>query len=251
MRRRGNFGESGQLRSPNNPKLAWLTRDASSASRRPLHTRPYQPRTLPRPRSTPTSSSTSDSPRNGLSHRCKALGVRTLSSQSFKGFGSSRRSQEGTLGNSDQGTSSGHSPHSRRRLGGVGVRPERTGRERVRRRYVPVLPKTAVTSDRFSSSRRVRYSLSLQLAIPNRRTSLHSMASLCSLCHRRTVLTWFPFFLLLSAPLRFLQSPEVTFMTSGGFKAPVHPHCYGNGHICASVLGSGALLLPLPPATSS
>jgi hypothetical protein len=36
-----------------------------------------------------------------------------------------------------------------------------------------------------------------------------------------------------------LQSPEVTFMVSGDFKAPVHPHCYTNGHICASVLGSG------------
>ncbi|BGP50367.1 hypothetical protein JCM10450v2_006286 [Rhodotorula kratochvilovae] len=37
----------------------------------------------------------------------------------------------------------------------------------------------------------------------------------------------------------FALSPEVTFLTSDGFKPPVHPHVYTNGHICASVLGSG------------
>ncbi|GAA5955691.1 hypothetical protein JCM10213_003032 [Rhodosporidiobolus nylandii] len=36
-----------------------------------------------------------------------------------------------------------------------------------------------------------------------------------------------------------IDSPEVTFVVSSEFKAPMHPHCYTNGHICASVLGSG------------
>ncbi|GAA5969395.1 hypothetical protein JCM11641_008102 [Rhodosporidiobolus odoratus] len=36
-----------------------------------------------------------------------------------------------------------------------------------------------------------------------------------------------------------IDSPEVTFVVSGDFKPPTHPHCYTNGHICASVLGSG------------
>ncbi|GAA5891211.1 hypothetical protein JCM8208_002543 [Rhodotorula glutinis] len=36
-----------------------------------------------------------------------------------------------------------------------------------------------------------------------------------------------------------IDSPEVTFLTSDGFKPPQHPHVYTNGHICASVLGSG------------
>ncbi|GAA6025299.1 hypothetical protein JCM11491_002439, partial [Sporobolomyces phaffii] len=36
-----------------------------------------------------------------------------------------------------------------------------------------------------------------------------------------------------------IDSPEVTFVVADPFKAPVHPHCYTNGHICASVLGSG------------
>ncbi|TNY22601.1 ubiquitin-conjugating enzyme/RWD-like protein [Rhodotorula diobovata] len=36
-----------------------------------------------------------------------------------------------------------------------------------------------------------------------------------------------------------IDSPEVTFLTSDGFKPPQHPHVYTNGHICASILGSG------------
>ncbi|GAA5845699.1 hypothetical protein JCM3766R1_001141 [Sporobolomyces carnicolor] len=36
-----------------------------------------------------------------------------------------------------------------------------------------------------------------------------------------------------------IDSPEVTFLVSDPFKSPQHPHCYTNGHICASVLGSG------------
>ncbi|CEQ42364.1 SPOSA6832_04173 [Sporobolomyces salmonicolor] len=36
-----------------------------------------------------------------------------------------------------------------------------------------------------------------------------------------------------------IDSPEVTFVVSPEWKPPVHPHVYGNGHICASVLGSG------------
>ncbi|GAA5897613.1 ubiquitin-conjugating enzyme E2 [Sporobolomyces salmoneus] len=36
-----------------------------------------------------------------------------------------------------------------------------------------------------------------------------------------------------------IESPEVTFVVAEPFKSPMHPHCYTNGHICASVLGSG------------
>ncbi|GAA5912711.1 hypothetical protein JCM6882_005767 [Rhodosporidiobolus microsporus] len=36
-----------------------------------------------------------------------------------------------------------------------------------------------------------------------------------------------------------IDSPEVTFVVSDDFKSPVHPHCYTNGHICLSTLGSG------------
>ncbi|EST09466.1 Ubiquitin-conjugating enzyme, E2 [Kalmanozyma brasiliensis GHG001] len=35
-----------------------------------------------------------------------------------------------------------------------------------------------------------------------------------------------------------MESPEVVFMTTDGFQAPVHPHVYSNGHICASILGN-------------
>ncbi|EPQ30102.1 uncharacterized protein PFL1_02219 [Pseudozyma flocculosa PF-1] len=35
-----------------------------------------------------------------------------------------------------------------------------------------------------------------------------------------------------------LESPEVVFITTDGYKAPVHPHIYSNGHICASILGN-------------
>ncbi|KAJ8293006.1 putative ubiquitin-conjugating enzyme E2 W [Rhodotorula toruloides] len=37
----------------------------------------------------------------------------------------------------------------------------------------------------------------------------------------------------------FALSPEVTFLTTSPFRPPEHPHVYTNGHICASVLGSG------------
>ncbi|GAA5926265.1 ubiquitin-conjugating enzyme E2 [Sporobolomyces koalae] len=36
-----------------------------------------------------------------------------------------------------------------------------------------------------------------------------------------------------------IESPEVTFVVADPFKSPIHPHCYTNGHICASVLGTG------------
>ncbi|GAA5877007.1 hypothetical protein JCM16303_006368 [Sporobolomyces ruberrimus] len=36
-----------------------------------------------------------------------------------------------------------------------------------------------------------------------------------------------------------IDSPEVTFVVADPFKAPVHPHIYSNGFICASILGSG------------
>lgn len=32
------------------------------------------------------------------------------------------------------------------------------------------------------------------------------------------------------------ESPEVTFVTSPPWRAPMHPHIYTNGHICASIL---------------
>ncbi|PWN52916.1 UBC-like protein [Violaceomyces palustris] len=36
-----------------------------------------------------------------------------------------------------------------------------------------------------------------------------------------------------------MESPEVIFMTTDGFKPPVHPHVYSsNGHICLSILGN-------------
>ncbi|GAA6064726.1 hypothetical protein JCM10212_005849 [Sporobolomyces blumeae] len=36
-----------------------------------------------------------------------------------------------------------------------------------------------------------------------------------------------------------IDSPEVTFCVGDGWTAPVMHHVYTNGHICASVLGSG------------
>ncbi|GAA5986084.1 hypothetical protein JCM10908_006400 [Rhodotorula pacifica] len=36
-----------------------------------------------------------------------------------------------------------------------------------------------------------------------------------------------------------IDSPEVTFLNTADFSPPTHPHVYTNGHICASVLGSG------------
>ncbi|KAH7104528.1 UBC-like protein [Auriculariales sp. MPI-PUGE-AT-0066] len=35
-----------------------------------------------------------------------------------------------------------------------------------------------------------------------------------------------------------IASPEVTFVVDGKFQAPIHPHIYSNGHICASILGT-------------
>lgn len=35
-----------------------------------------------------------------------------------------------------------------------------------------------------------------------------------------------------------IESPEVVFVVNDQFKAPVHPHVYTNGHICASILGN-------------
>ncbi|PSR72674.1 hypothetical protein PHLCEN_2v11463, partial [Hermanssonia centrifuga] len=35
-----------------------------------------------------------------------------------------------------------------------------------------------------------------------------------------------------------ISSPSVTFVVNDKFQAPVHPHVYSNGHICASILGS-------------
>ncbi|CDZ96685.1 Ubiquitin conjugating enzyme [Phaffia rhodozyma] len=34
-----------------------------------------------------------------------------------------------------------------------------------------------------------------------------------------------------------IDSPTVVFVVNGVFKAPIHPHVYSNGHICASILG--------------
>lgn len=33
------------------------------------------------------------------------------------------------------------------------------------------------------------------------------------------------------------ECPEVTFVTTPPWKAPMHPHIYTNGHICANILG--------------
>ncbi|KAG8736898.1 hypothetical protein FRC10_008769 [Ceratobasidium sp. 414] len=35
-----------------------------------------------------------------------------------------------------------------------------------------------------------------------------------------------------------MESPEVVFVVNEEFKAPLHPHVYSNGHICASILGN-------------
>nr|AFC88892.1 ubiquitin conjugating enzyme [Cyclocybe aegerita] len=35
-----------------------------------------------------------------------------------------------------------------------------------------------------------------------------------------------------------ISSPAVQFVVTDGKEAPVHPHVYSNGHICASILGS-------------
>jgi len=40
------------------------------------------------------------------------------------------------------------------------------------------------------------------------------------------------------APSYPITSPEVTFLIDGGYEAPLHPHVYSNGHICASILGN-------------
>lgn len=35
-----------------------------------------------------------------------------------------------------------------------------------------------------------------------------------------------------------ISSPAVQFVVNDQYKAPVHPHVYTNGHICASILGN-------------
>ncbi|KAH8101559.1 UBC-like protein [Cristinia sonorae] len=35
-----------------------------------------------------------------------------------------------------------------------------------------------------------------------------------------------------------ISAPAVQFVVDDYYKAPVHPHVYSNGHICASILGS-------------
>ncbi|KZT08910.1 UBC-like protein [Laetiporus sulphureus 93-53] len=35
-----------------------------------------------------------------------------------------------------------------------------------------------------------------------------------------------------------ISSPAVTFVVDDKYKAPIHPHVYSNGHICASILGN-------------
>ncbi|CAD6891753.1 unnamed protein product [Tilletia controversa] len=35
-----------------------------------------------------------------------------------------------------------------------------------------------------------------------------------------------------------LEAPETVFVTTGGYEAPQMAHCYENGHVCASILGS-------------
>ncbi|KAF7319736.1 UBIQUITIN-CONJUGAT-2 domain-containing protein [Mycena kentingensis (nom. inval.)] len=35
-----------------------------------------------------------------------------------------------------------------------------------------------------------------------------------------------------------IASPAVTFVVTDGREAPLHPHVYSNGHICASILGT-------------
>jgi len=36
-----------------------------------------------------------------------------------------------------------------------------------------------------------------------------------------------------------IASPAVQFVVDDQYKAPLHPHVYSNGHICASILGDG------------
>jgi len=35
-----------------------------------------------------------------------------------------------------------------------------------------------------------------------------------------------------------ISSPAVQFVVGNGMSAPIHPHVYSNGHICASILGN-------------
>ncbi|KAJ7630417.1 ubiquitin-conjugating enzyme/RWD-like protein [Roridomyces roridus] len=35
-----------------------------------------------------------------------------------------------------------------------------------------------------------------------------------------------------------ISSPAVQFVVKDGLEAPIHPHVYSNGHICASILGN-------------
>lgn len=36
-----------------------------------------------------------------------------------------------------------------------------------------------------------------------------------------------------------ISSPSVTFVADKDHQAPIHPHVYSNGHICANILGDG------------
>jgi len=36
-----------------------------------------------------------------------------------------------------------------------------------------------------------------------------------------------------------ISSPAVQFVVNSEYQAPLHPHVYSNGHICASILGDG------------
>jgi len=36
-----------------------------------------------------------------------------------------------------------------------------------------------------------------------------------------------------------ISSPAVQFVVDAQYQAPLHPHVYSNGHICASILGEG------------
>ncbi|KAI5120212.1 hypothetical protein M0805_000027 [Coniferiporia weirii] len=36
-----------------------------------------------------------------------------------------------------------------------------------------------------------------------------------------------------------ISSPSVTFVADTNYQAPLHPHVYSNGHICANILGDG------------
>lgn len=45
--------------------------------------------------------------------------------------------------------------------------------------------------------------------------------------------------LIRPSPTYPFDPPEVRFITRGGFKIPIHPHIYSNGHICLNLLYDG------------